>query len=113
MQGKNFQNASELNSKRLHFLDPKIVKMHPELFHKACMEKTSKMHLNSTASSFVFGRTNRENTPKHFCKLWRRTTQKMHLNFTANSFGLKRKNCGKCTQNFFLNFASGEFPKCV
>jgi len=29
------------------------VKLHQKLFHKACMEKTSKIRLNITAKSFV------------------------------------------------------------
>jgi len=48
------------------FLDAAIVKLHPELFHKACMEKTSKIRLNFTANSFVFERINRYNVPRTF-----------------------------------------------
>jgi len=48
------------------FLDALIVKLRPELFHKAWMEKTSKIRLNFTANSFAFGRINRDNAPRTF-----------------------------------------------
>jgi len=44
----------------------KNVKMRPEIFYKACAEKTSKMRLNFTANSFVFRRINREISPITF-----------------------------------------------
>ena len=44
-------------------LDTKNVRMHPEMFYKACTEKTSKMRLNFTANTFVFRRINREISP--------------------------------------------------
>jgi len=55
-------------------------------FCKTCRQRTSKMRLNFTWNTFVFGRKNRENAPrtffftckvktskmrpKHFCRLW-------------------------------------------
>jgi len=45
-------------------LDSKNAKMRPEIFYKACMEKTSKMRLNFTANNFVFARINREIPPR-------------------------------------------------
>jgi len=42
------------------------VKMRPEMFYKACTEKTSKMRLNFTANSYVFGRINRAIAPRTF-----------------------------------------------
>ena len=110
------------------------------------MQRNSKMRLNFTANTFVFGRKNRENAPKTFltCKV---KTSKMRLDFTASSFVFasnnrenvpktflqtleadKSKNVselhgkqlccetqksGKCAQNFFINLATGEFPKYV
>ena len=47
------------------FLDALIIKLHQELFHKACMEKTSNICLNFTENSFVFGCLNRENAPRN------------------------------------------------
>jgi len=47
-------------------LDAKNVKMHPEMFYKACTEKTSKMRLNFTANRFDFRRINREISPISF-----------------------------------------------
>jgi len=49
-----------------YVLDALFVKLRPELFHKACMKKTSKICLNLTANSFVFGRKNRDNAPRTF-----------------------------------------------
>jgi len=49
-----------------YVLDALIVKLRPELFYKACMEKTSKIRLNFTANSFVFGRKNSDNAPRTF-----------------------------------------------
>jgi len=47
-------------------LDAKIEKMHPQLFYKACTEKTSKICLNLMANSFICGRKNgdRHNAPR-------------------------------------------------
>ena len=48
------------------FLEALIVKLRPELFHKACMEKTSKIRLNFPTNSFGFGRKNRDNAIFHY-----------------------------------------------
>jgi len=66
LQGENFQNASEFHGKQLRFWTQKKREMRPEMFYKACMEKTSKMRLNFTANSFVFRRINREISPITF-----------------------------------------------
>jgi len=69
------------------FLDALIVKLRPELFHKACMERTSKIRLNFTANSFGFGHINRDNAPKNFFYKSRKVkTSKMRLNFAGNGF---------------------------
>jgi len=36
----------------------------PKTFCKTCRQRTSKMRLNSTANSFVFGHKNRDNAPR-------------------------------------------------
>jgi len=50
--------------------------------------------------------------PKHFCKLWSRITQnlsKLH----GKQLCCETQKSGKCAQNFFINLATGEFPKYV
>jgi len=64
-QSENFENASELNSKQIHFWTHKSWWC-ANNFWKNCKMKTSKMPLKFTANSFVFGRINRENAPRNF-----------------------------------------------
>jgi len=61
MQGESFQNASELHSKPLHFCTHKSSNCTQNFFCKTRRQRTSKMCLNSTANSFIFGSINREN----------------------------------------------------
>ena len=48
------------------FLDANFLNMCPELFWKPCKRRTSEMHLNFTAHSFVFEPINNENAPRCF-----------------------------------------------
>jgi len=84
LQAEIFQNASELHGKHVTFLDALIVKLRQELFHKACMEKTSKIRRNFTANSFVFGRINRDNAPRNLL-----------LNMIADNFQNASEHHGK------------------
>ena len=77
LKGENFLNASELRSKPLHFWTHKSRNCAQNFFCKTCRQRTSKMRLNFTANSFVFGRINRENAPRTFyIKHARRKRQK-------------------------------------
>jgi len=48
------------------FLDAQIVELRPHFFFKTCRQRTSRMHLNFTATSFIFERTNRRIEPTTF-----------------------------------------------
>ena len=93
------------------FLDVKIVELHPELFHKACKVKTSKIRLNFTEKSFVFGRTNRGTAPTS--KPWTQTTSKMLRCFTTNSFVFGRTSRGIAPSTSSAKLAGRNLPKCV
>ena len=77
------------------FLDVYIVKMRPELFHKACTEVTSTMRLNFTTNSFIFGCKNHENAPRTFF------------------INLIMRKLPKWAHNFFLKLARRKLPKYV
>jgi len=66
LESENFQNVPEIHSKQLRFRTHKSGKCTQNFFYKACKAKTSKLRLNFTANSFVFGRTNREIAPRTF-----------------------------------------------
>ena len=77
LQGEKFQNASELHSKQLRFWTHKSWNCAHNFFFKTCRQWTSRMRLNFTTNSFVFGRINRENAPRTFViKLERRKLPK-------------------------------------
>jgi len=95
------------------FLDPKIGKCTQNFVYKACMEKTSKMRLNSAANSFAFGRKNREDASTFFINLARQRTSKMSLSFSANSFIFGCTNCRIAARTFSVKFTGRELPKCV
>jgi len=95
------------------FLDPKIGKCTQNFVYKACMEKTSKMRLNSAANSFAFGRKNREDASTFFINLARQRTSKMSLSFSANSFVFGCTNCGIAPRTFSVKLTGRELPKCV
>ena len=96
------QNASELYSKQLWFWTHESRKCGQNFFCKPCETKTSKMHLNFTANSFVFRQIYRETAPRtFFCKSCRQRTSKMRLNFTANCFVFGPK-IGKMHPQLFL-----------
>jgi len=96
---EDFQNASELHSKPLRFWTHKTCNCAQNFFCETCRQRTSKMRLNFTANTFVFGRKNRENAPRTFltCKV---KTSKMRLDFTANSFVFARKNRENAPKTF-------------
>jgi len=94
-----------------------FIKHHENLsitFWKTCKRRTSKMRLNFTANSFVFGCKYHENALSSFfykpCKVKR---SKMRLNFTANSFVFGCKLPENAPRTFVVNFANRERIKCV
>jgi len=66
VQDENFQNASELHSKLLHFWTHKSWNYAQNFLCKSCRQSTLEMRLNFTAKSFVSRRTNWENAPRPF-----------------------------------------------
>jgi len=79
--------------------------MHQNFFHKPCKAKSSKMRLNSSANSSLFGTKNWKNAPRtFFYKACMEKTSKMHLNSTANSFPFGRKNRENAS-TFFIKLA--------
>jgi len=66
LHGENFQNPSEFHGKLLRFWTQKWWKCALKSFCNSWMRRTSKMRLNFTANSFVFGRKNREYAPRTF-----------------------------------------------
>ena len=79
--------------------------MHQNFFHKPCKAKSSKMRLNSSANSFLFGTKKWKNAPRtFFYKACMEKTCKMHLNSSANCFALGRKNRENAS-TFFINLA--------
>jgi len=63
---KNFKNASEFHSKQLRLWMRKSWNCTQNFFFKTCRQRTSKMRLNFTANSFIFGRTNHGIAPTTF-----------------------------------------------
>jgi len=61
-------------------------------FCKTCRQRTSKMRLNFTGNTFVFGRKNRENAPRTF-------------------FLLAKWKPQKCAQHIFVKFGGGQLKK--
>ena len=68
LHGENFWNPSELHGKLLRFWTQKSWICAQNLFCKTCSQITSKMRLNLTANSFVFGHISPENASITF--LW-------------------------------------------
>jgi len=66
VQDENFQNASELHSKLLHFWTHKSCNSAQSFFCKTCSQRSSEIRLNFTANNFVVGRTNRGIAPRTF-----------------------------------------------
>jgi len=92
----------------------------PRTFCKPCRWRTSKMCLNFTANSFVFGGKNREIRPELFHTPHKAKTSEVRLNFTVNSFvfgHINGKNaprtfckpCRRKTSKMCLNFAINLF----
>jgi len=71
------------------------------------------MYLNFIATSFVFGRKNRDNASRNFYIPRKVKTSKMRLNFTAYSFIFGRKNREYAPTTFSAKLAGKELPKCV
>jgi len=81
-QGENFQNWSKLRRKQLHFWTHKLWKCAQNFLHKPHQAKTSKMRLNLTENSFIFGRINRDIAPRTFLlQTCKRRISKLRLNF--------------------------------
>jgi len=77
LQGENFRNASEFHGKQLRFWTHKSWNCAHNFFCKTCRQRTSRMRLNFTVNSFIFGRIDRENGPiTFFIKLERRKLPK-------------------------------------
>jgi len=88
--------------------------MRPELFFLFLSKvKTSKMRLDFTANSFDFGCHNRENAPKTFLEILEADNTKHASELHSKQLCFETQKSGKCAQNFFINFASREFPKCL
>ena len=66
LQAENFQNASEFHSKQLRSWTHKSWNCAQNFFFETCRQRTSRMRLNFTANSFVFGRTNHGISPRTF-----------------------------------------------
>ena len=106
LQGENFQNASQLNSKLLHLWTHKSLNCAQNFFCKTRRKITSKMHLYMTANSFVFGRIKCGIALRtFFIKLAWRKLPKMHLNPMTNSFVFGQKNRENASRTFFINLA--------
>jgi len=65
-QGGNLRNASELCRKQLHFWMQKSWKCAQNFLRKPHQVKMSKMCLNLTANSFIYGHINRKIMPRTF-----------------------------------------------
>ena len=87
--------------------------MCPELFYIAWKAKRSKMQLNFTASSFIFGHKSWNCAQNFFCKPCRQSTFEMRLNFTGNSFVSEFTNREIVPRTFSVKLASGKLPECV
>ena len=96
LQTENFRNASELRKKQLHFWTHKSRKCALNFFCKPCKQRTSKMRLNFTVNSFVFGCKNCENAQNFLCKPRKANICKLLLNFAGNSFNLDAKIVKMC-----------------
>jgi len=81
--------------------------MGPEFFHQLYKQKPSKMRLNYTANSFVFGHINRKYAPRTYSVNLAGAELPMRLNYTANSFVFVRKNHDSAPRTF-LSTSQGE-----
>jgi len=90
---------SELHSKPLRFWTHNSWNCAQNFFCKTCRQRTSKMRLNFTANTFIFGRKNRENAARTFltCKV---KTSKIRLDFMASSFVFAHKTCENAPKTF-------------
>ena len=82
-------------------------------FFLTCKVKPSKMCLDFMANSFVSGRKNGENVPKTFLYTLEADNSKNATELHGKQLCFETQKSGKCTQNVFINFASGQFPKCI
>jgi len=64
LQAENFQNASDVHDKQLRFSTHKLWNCDHSFCYKSRRQRTSKMRLNSTSNSFIFGCIYRENAPR-------------------------------------------------
>ena len=77
VEGGDFRNASEFHGKQFNFWTHKSWNCTQNFFFKTCRQRTSRMRLNFTVNSFIFGRIDRENGPiTFFIKLERRKLPK-------------------------------------
>ena len=113
LQAENVQNASEFHGKQLCFWTHKSWKCTQNILYKACKAKTSKMRLNFTADSFVFGCKNQENAPTTFSVTLQGENFQDGLNFTANRFVFGRTTHEIVPRTFSVKLAGRELPKCV
>jgi len=113
-QDENFQNASELHSKLLHFWTHKSWNCAHNFLCKSYRQRTLEMRLNFTANCFVSRRKNRENAPRTFFHNPQKAkTSKMHLYFTANRLVFGRINREIVPRTFSVKLAARELPKYV
>jgi len=94
------------------FLDAKIEKMHPELFFNMQSEILQNAP-EFTASNFVFLRKNHENAPKTFLWTMEADNSKIVSELHGKQLCCEMQKSGKWGQNYFINLASGDFPKYV
>ena len=109
LQAESLQNGSELHRKQLRFWTHESWKFVQKFLCKPWRRRTSEMHLNFTANSFISGRTNRGIAPRTFCKTRRQRTCKMHLNSTANNFIFGRINWENAPRTFFIKLERRKF----
>jgi len=91
----------------------KLWKYTQDIFCKPFNWRTSKLRLNSTGNSFVFGCKNCENVPRTIFKPCKVKISRMRLNVTGNIFIFQRINREDAPRIFSINLTSREFPKCV
>jgi len=81
----------------------------PRIFFLTCKVKPSQMRLDFTAHSVVSGRKNGENAPITFLYTLEADNSKNAPELHGKQLCFETQKSGKCAQDVFINFASGQF----
>ena len=102
-----------LHGKQLHFWTQKSWKCAQNFFYKPRKPKTSKMILNLTANSFIFGCINRENAPRTFFKTSSGENVQNASELKNKQLQFWMQKSRKCTHFLFMKLAQEKLLKSV